>query len=109
MPSHVPAAGADLRLGFRRIPPRSCLLQARLLSADGVRLGELRELTLYGRGEGSQAQERAYVSVPLDAATLAHLTPKPAWIEICVLELDGSAVNEAGFLELVEERVLQRG
>ncbi|MCA9643844.1 MAG: hypothetical protein H6718_29675 [Polyangiaceae bacterium] len=114
MPSHVPARGADLRLGFQRIPPRSCILQPRLVDAQGALICTLRELTLYGRGEGSQARERAYVSVPLDPATWADLPrrvhqPKPTWIEICVLELDGSAVNEAGFLDLVEERLFERG
>ncbi len=109
MPSEVPEGGADLRLGFQRIPPRSCILQPAVKDAHGAVLAKLRELTLYGRGEGSNAQERAYVSVPLDASALARLTPNPASIELRVLELDGSPVSEAGFLDLVEHELVPRG
>lgn len=109
MPSPVPDGGADLRLTFRRIPARSCLLQPKLVDASGAALSKLRELALFGRGEGSTAQEQAQVSVPLDAATLARLTPKPAGIELEVFELDGSAVDDAGFLELIDSELVPRG
>lgn len=98
-----------MRLTFRRIPARSCLLQPKLVDASGAALSKLRELALFGRGEGSTAQEQAQVSVPLDAATLARLTPKPAGIELEVFELDGSAVDDAGFLELIDSELVPRG
>ena len=94
----LPPTGTQVALRFRRVPPRSCVVRA---SLDGTPPSPLHTSYLYGRGEGSQAQEQAWVHVRIDPATVAAHGPGPAQLTLLVEGLDGHDIDEPGFLELV--------
>lgn len=59
---------------------------------------------LYGRGEGSNAKEQAWVHVRIDAATAAARGAAPARLTVAIEDLDGRPLDDPD-LELVEHEL----
>jgi len=96
LPRSLPKQGVELRLRFRRIPERSCIVK---LFASGSELGAL---PVYGRGRGSSAREGLTLHLPLDAAAIArHGLRGGEPLELCVEDLRGTPLAEHD-LELLD-------
>ena len=88
-----------VKLRFRRVPPRSCVVRP---SLDGAPLDVA---YLYGRGEGSAAKEQAFVNVRIDARAVAAHGARPGTLTLAIEALDGRPIDEPGFLELVDHQL----
>lgn len=60
---------------------------------------------LYGRGEGSSAQEQASVNVRIDARVVAALGGRPGTLQLKIEALDGTPIDRPGFLELIDREL----
>ncbi len=96
LPRSLPKSGVELRLRFRRIPERSCIVK---IVANGHELGAL---PVYGRGRGSSAREGLTLHLPLDAAALArHGLVGGEAIELRIEDLRGAPLAQHD-LELLD-------
>src|ERR1043166_6500468 len=102
LPQPLPAGGVQVRLRFRRVPPESCVVRPSVDSDPPI---PLEIAYLYGRGQGSSAQEQASVNVRIDARVVAALGGRPGTLQLQIEALDGTPINQPGFLELIDHEL----
>jgi len=105
LPEKLPPRGVDVRLQFRRVPERSCVVRSSITGPANEAPVPVGTAFVYGRGPGSEAQARAFVTVHLDAATLAKCTAGQRILRLRVEEVDGVPIDDPLFLELVDRKV----